>query len=428
MENTKNEQHVNFIEDFLANTLRHVEVEEASKKVGRPRVLPALALWAGVLVCVLRGWSSQREVWRLLSVRGVWHFPRYTLTDEGVYKRLEQASQDILKQVFEAVTASLYVAVSTHQATAQASLCTFASGVFALDEMTLDKLFRRLPSLREDKLTKLAGKITALFDVRRQLWRAVAYQDNPQQNERVAARSMLNYLPKGSLLLTDLGYFGFQWFDELTQAGLYFVSRLRQKTTFDIIEVLYQDDRVLDALVWLGSYRADRARFSVRLVQYNHKGVQRSFITNVLDPRLLSLSAIALCYARRWDIEMMFNLIKTHLKLHLLWSSKLTVILHQVFAVFTIAQGILGLRLDIANQAKADPFEVSLDLLVRWVPRLAADGLDPVQTIVERGRFAGFIRPSARLKLSLPSLDLARYSFPISFAPLERVPRYAGKT
>ena len=239
---------------------------------------------------------------------------------------------------------------------------------------------------------------------------------------------MVDYLPKGSLLLTDFGYFGFQWFDALTQAGLYFVSRLRQKTTFDIIEVLYQDDKVLDALVWLGTYRADRARFSVRLIQYNHNGVQRSFITNVLDPRVLSLADIATCYARRWDIEMMFNLIKTHLKLHLLWSSKLTVVLHQVFAVFTIAQVILGLRSDIATRAKADPFEVSLDLLVRWVPRLAADGLDPVATLVERGRLAGFIRPSSRLKLSLPSLDLARYAFPNSFVPLQRLPRYAGKT
>jgi hypothetical protein len=428
MKTTSGEQSVKFIEDFLANTLQHVAVEEPSKKAGRPRVLPALALWAGVLVCLLRGWSSQREIWRLLSVQGIWHFPRYNLSDEAVYKRLEHASQDSLKCVFEAVTASLYVALSTHQATAQASWCKFASGVFALDEMTLDKLFRRLPSLRKDSSVKLAGKITALFDIRKQVWRGIAYQEHPQQNERRAARGMLAFVPKGSLLLTDLGYFGFHWFDDLTQAGMYFISRLRQKTTFDIIEVLYQDDKVLDALVWLGAYRADRARFSVRLVQYDRKGLQRSFITNVLDPRLLSLADIAMCYARRWDIEMMFNLIKTHLKLHTLMSSKLNVILHQVFAVFTIAQVILGLRSDIANQAKADPFEVSLDLLVRWVPRLAAEGLDPVQTIVERGRLAGFIRPSSRLLLALPSLDLSRYALPNTFAPLERLPRYAGKT
>mgnify|MGYP003507129012 CR=1 FL=1 len=78
--------------------------------------------------------------------------------------------QNTLKCVFEAVTARLYVALSNHQATRQASWCSFACGVVALDEMSLDKLFRRLPSLRDDPGTKLAGKITALFDVRRQLW------------------------------------------------------------------------------------------------------------------------------------------------------------------------------------------------------------------------------------------------------------------
>jgi hypothetical protein len=123
METCKSEQNVKFIEEFLANTLRHVEVEEPSKKAGRPRVLPALALWAGVLVCLLRGWNSQREIWRLLSLQGVWHFPRYSLSDEAVYKRLEQASQDSLKRVFEAVTASLYVALSTHPATSQSAWC-----------------------------------------------------------------------------------------------------------------------------------------------------------------------------------------------------------------------------------------------------------------------------------------------------------------
>ena len=97
METKSQEQQVSFIEDFLANTLRHVEVEEPSKKAGRPRVLPALALWAGVLVCLLRGWSSQREIWRLLSMQGVWHFPRYNLSDEAVYKRLEQASSKHLE-------------------------------------------------------------------------------------------------------------------------------------------------------------------------------------------------------------------------------------------------------------------------------------------------------------------------------------------
>src|SRR5512133_3535250 len=55
---------------------------------GRPRVLPALALWAGLLVCVLRGFSSQLDLWRLLSKRQLWFYPRFPVTDHAVYDRL----------------------------------------------------------------------------------------------------------------------------------------------------------------------------------------------------------------------------------------------------------------------------------------------------------------------------------------------------
>lgn len=30
---------------------------------GRPRILPSMCLWSGLLVCVLRGFSSQLALW-----------------------------------------------------------------------------------------------------------------------------------------------------------------------------------------------------------------------------------------------------------------------------------------------------------------------------------------------------------------------------
>jgi hypothetical protein len=69
-----------------------------------------------------------------------------------------------------------------------------------------------------------------------------------------------------------------------------------------------------------------------------------------------------------------------------LWSSHTNVVLHQVFAVFTVAQVILAIRSDIAEQTKADVFEISLVLLLRWLPRFAKEGKGPVKMIVEYGR------------------------------------------
>src|SRR6266508_2575124 len=78
-------------------------VEARRPGPGRPRVLPALALWAGVLVCVLRGLDRQRAVWRLLAARGLWHYPRFPVSDQAVSKRLAADGTGRLERLFTAV-------------------------------------------------------------------------------------------------------------------------------------------------------------------------------------------------------------------------------------------------------------------------------------------------------------------------------------
>ena len=410
------------LEDFLKTVITDLNPEPAHTR-GKPRTLPALALWAGLLVCVARGFSAQLELWRLLTSQGLWYFPRFTLSDDSVYKRLKNASKDTMKTVFEHVTMLLTLRLSNPVQ----PLALFACGVFALDEMTLDQIKKRLPSLRGKVETVLPGTLTALFDVRAQLWRRIEFHENTVQNEKVAARSMLEFIPAGSLILADLGYFAFAWFDDLTDRGFHWVSRFRAKTSFELIHTLYEGHGVSDTIVWLGKHRADRAAHAVRLVVFTKNKTTWRYVTNVLDPRVLSVREISVLYARRWDIEMMFNLIKTHLNLHVLWSSHVNVVLHQVFAVFTVAQIILGLRSEIATRANADVFDVSLDLMIRWLPRFAEGGEDPVLAMVERGRAAKIIRAASRFRWEMPDVLLERVVWLPGGTVLSRVARYAGK-
>lgn len=412
------------IEAFLKSVLPALVPDDPVR--GRPRVLPALALWAALLVSVARGFSAQLEVWRLLAQSGLWDFPRFAVKDDAVYKRLKQASAETFVHLFEQLTA-LVRARLAKTGSPDAGLAPFARGVYALDAMTLDALTKRLPSLRARSGTVLAGKVQALFDLRAQVWQRVVYLASPTQNDKVAAPQLIADLPRGSLLLADLGYFSFAWFDTLTAQGYYWISRLRAKTSYTLVHTFYARDGVEDALVWLGAHRADRAAHAVRLVRFTHQGKTWAYLTNVLQPRDLPLAEIARLYARRWDIEMMFNLVKTHLRLHLIWSGHLNVVVHQVLAVFCVAQIILGLRTEIAARAQAQVGEVSLDLLIRWLPRFARTGEDPVAAIVERGRAAKIIRPSTRQVLHLPAVALADYQPLPADLPLTRVPRYARK-
>ena len=109
-------------------------------------------------------------------------------------------------------------------------------------------------------------------------------------------------------------------------------------------------------------------------------------------------------YARRWDIELAFQTIKRHLGLHLRWSAKPVVIQQQVWAVLIMAQILPALRLEIAGRAGVDPFEVSLALLVQYLPEYAYTGQDPVTVFVTPGRALGFIRPSRRTRIRAPTL------------------------
>ncbi len=415
------------IEEFLQSVIGGLEPERRGPAGrGRPRILPAMCLWAGMLVCVLRGFSSQLALWRLLTQQGLWDYPRFAVSDQAVYKRLADAGAQELQGLFEQISRVL---AQRLESLGDTSVASFASAVVAIDETRLDQVARRLPGLRDiprgdEEL--LAGKIAGVFDVRSQLWRRVEYIQSPRQNEKIPARALLDGLPPGTLILADLGYFGFEWFDDLTDAGYFWVSRMRSGTSYEVIHRYYKDGRTFDGVIWLGKHRADRAKHAVRLVRFMVGKQEYRYITNVLEPAVLPMIEMAKVYARRWDFEMAVRLLKRELGLHLLWSAKRQVVLGQVWAALTIAQVLSALRFEIASRADADIFEVSMALLIRYMPRFAAAGEDPVAVFVERGREAMFIRPSRRIRPRAPSPPHQLPPLPPDIA-LIRTPRYAHR-
>ena len=415
------------VESFLQTLLGDLVLDgwATPAQRGRPPILPALALWGGLLVCVLRGWSSQLDLWRLLSERRLWAYPRFALSDQAVYHRLARDGTAPLERLFTALSMVLASRLAPY---AQHSLAPFAHGIYALDTTTLDPVARRLADLKEQPArARLPGKVGGLFDVRRQQWTRIVTLPDADANDKESARALVVGLPPFSLVLFDLGYFAFQWFDDLTAAQLWWVSRLRAKTSYRLEHVFYQDGETLDALVWLGAYRADRGRHVVRLVQFRQGNQLRQYITNLRDPETLPMALIATLYARRWDVEMAAQLIKQHLGLRLWWSSKDTVVLQQVWATLIIAQIVQALRVEIAGRAGVDLFEVSLPLLVKWLPRLAENGDDPVTVFVTDGVRLGFLRPSRRVPITAPHIPPEAYApAPVGLA-WTRAPRYAGK-
>jgi hypothetical protein len=400
------------IESFLQTVMQGLmgkSDQEELGKPGRPVNVPSVTLWMAVLVAILRGLRSQRAVWRLIAAGGWWKQQGYDVGDQAVYNRLEQEGWKPLAQFFERVSLllaqwlepALQISQKKHRL-----LAPFASEVVALDEMHLDQVSRRLPILRHFKKGDkqlLPGKLVALFDVRLQQWRTIEYMEEATENGIGVARAMLASVRHGALVLADLGYFGFRWFDELTEQGRSWISRVKEGTTVVVIHTYYEVGDTFDRLVWLGAGDT-LGKYAVRQVQFRQGGQLRQYFTNVCDPTVLPLMEIARLYARRWDIELAFLTLKEFLGLHLIWSSKSVVVLAQVWACLIIAQVLQAIRMEVALRADVDPFEVSLPLLIEALPQFGLQGHDGIIECVHQGRRLGIIRPSKRLRIEAPEI------------------------
>lgn len=416
---------LDLLEATLKSLLEPLIPPPVLRTPGRPTALTAGLLWAGMLVCLLRTTPSRRAIWRLLTEAGLWDYDRVVMQPETVRIRLQRAGSAPLQQLFTHITAELAT-----RTTGYPDLAPFASAVYALDDTTLDQVRRLLPDPDGGAATRqsvLPGKLTCLFDIRQQLFAQILPTEQAHQNPKQPMERVRTRLPTGSLVLLDLGYFSFALFDELTDDGIWFVSRMRAGTTTQQRHVFTTQPGLHDSLVWLGAYRANQARHCVRRIAVTMGGKERVYLTNVLDPAQLSAAQVVELYARRWDIELAFKTLKREVGLRLLWSSDWEQILQQVWATLIVAQVAQSIRQQLAERAGVDLFDVSLVLVLRTLPQIVRRGEDDVLGIMAgfkpvRG---GIIRPSTRAH---PTVPTARQIDPRpADLILVRAGRYAGR-
>lgn len=397
-------------------------LEQIPSPRGRPQILSTGLFWGAVFVNVLRGTPTQRAIYRTATGTGVWSHEPVNLSEEGVRKRLVAQDSADLEAIVTDLTAHL-----TDRWSGDTSLVPYATGgVYALDDTTLDKVARTLTADDATTTRPLAGRLHTVFDLRRQCFQTVIPTDLPYENERVAAPDLIARLPERSLVVIDRGYLSFKLYDDITDGHRFCVTRLSDTITFTTTHVLTETDRVTDVLGFLGSYRADRSKHAYRLMTIRTAMGTRRYLTNVRKARRLTPAQIVALYARRWDIELAFKLIKRDLGLHLIWSTAWSTILLQIWATLLIAQVALVLRLKLALRAGVDLFDISLSLLRKDLPHYVARGTpDGLGAIADRGRYGGIIRPSRRVKLEVPT-TLA-VTPPPRTLQLIQPPRYAGK-
>lgn len=391
---------------------------------GRP---PSLTLPHLLLLCVrglLEHVDGLRALWRLLLMKPLGSFVPVEVSSQAVRQRLLSVRLAPFRCLLKQVNHALSLRASFPSAT---TLAPFATQIVALDETTLDAVARLCDDtkhLSSSSMQLRVGKLVGLFDVRRQHWLRIEFRSDVLAHCKTGALLLLEDLAAGSLVLADLGYFGFAWFDYLTQQGYWWLSRLKPNTSYEIRHIFCEQGEVLDALIWLGTGR-NRAAHACRLVQFRHGATLYRYVTNVLDPHQLGLADIAQLYARRWDIELAFRLLKEHLHLRYWWACEPILVLQQLWVTLIVAQVLHHLQAEIATRAGVDPFDVSLPILLDVLKEASwptPEGL--IASLVERGPRLGLIRPHRRFAWDGPELAVQTIVPLPPTLTLRRTPRY----
>jgi hypothetical protein len=417
-----------FLQELLRPSNDEPQAVIGRPKPGRPVVLTSDHLWLAMLVAILRNLKGVACVWRLITWEGIGGFPLLNLTRDGIRKRLLHANMQGLQELLTRVSAALLVWTNGFQ---DQSLAPFATEVFALDQTTLDAVRRACQDVRTEEKGSprlIVGKLLGFFDLRRQQWRRILFRDDAFVNEKHLVEELFGGIQPGTLILADLGFFSFAFFDWLGDLECWWLSRVRERVSYEVVHVFAQQDNLLDALVWLGAYRSDQAKRLVRLIEFEHAGLRYRYLTNVLDPAQLSMLDAARLYARRWDIEMAFKALKMELGIGIWWSSHQILVIQQLWCAIILAQVLHALHLRVACEAGVDLFAVSLQVLAKLLAHAPARPTREslISLLVRKGKQQGLIRPSRRYQAVVPALLQAYVPAPVDL-PLTRNARYAHR-
>jgi len=136
----------------------------------------------------------------------------------------------------------------------------------------------------------------------------------------------------GDLLIFDRAYLDYAWLYRLHQDGVWFVTRLKSNSCFEVVREAWSGGPILaDQVIRLSSPQGQACYPEpLRRVHYRdpETGKEYVFLTNRLD---LSALEVAELYRRRWQIELFFKWIKQNLKIKAFYGTSKNAVLIQIW-------------------------------------------------------------------------------------------------
>jgi len=311
---------------------RHEFAGTAKKHDGHRRK-DAMSRWTQFIAmstAQLTGRSSLRDIESALASQK--HL-RYHL-GSGTVKRttLSRANKNLDSMFYEELFAKLYARCNGRSPQHK---FRFKRKLFSLDASLLDVSMKVFPNAEYNRM-KAAYKLHVGLD-HDGLIPAFAAVTAGKTGDQTQAKLM--QFPKGSVLVFDRGYADYCWHNQLTDQGIFWVTRIRSNAKYRVIErheVNKSQGITSDQIIEYTSIRSSKNNLrAVRRVGFRdpETGKHYVFITNHFN---WSAKTIADIYKQRWQVELFFKWIKQNLKIKAFLGNTDNAVMTQVFVALCI--------------------------------------------------------------------------------------------
>jgi hypothetical protein len=330
----------------------------------RQRVLTLPVMVAIILSIVYRKVASLSDVLRLLETRGLMWVKPLRVSRQALSQRFNSLPAPLFARLFEQVVERIAAQDPTVASPWRRVVASFGA-VWVADASTLAALQKHFGQLQAAAGKVLGGKIMVVVELLSHRPVALWYERNAKTNETHWWQVLLEKLPPGGLLVVDMGFYGFEWFDAFTEAGKFIVTRQKHKVSYRVVQSLSQGRFYRDQLIEMGVHHTHRCRHPMRLVSVRWGGQTYRYLSNVLDPTALSAQQVCELYRRRWRIEDAFLLTKQLVGLSSLWVGGSNGVQLQLYATWIIYAVLNELCAEV-SLALSQPLErISVEMVFR---------------------------------------------------------------
>lgn len=310
-------------------------IERAARKICpglRNRVLGGVSFFWIVVYWQLEGVLSVPE-WlkdNWLRVRdglGLEHSDG-PVTKQAVSQRLKDVPAALFAELFEVVKRLCQEAGAPLQRVVPPTL----RAVKVMDSTVLDLVQRLVTQFRglgkNSEAPPAQGKAHTLIN-----WETgipdVWTFSGARLNDVSGAQKLLRRIRRGTLLIFDRGYCSYAFFKNLTDRGVFLVTRPTDNARVERVRRLGPGDW----LVRLGSEGINKTSTLYRMVEVQSpEGEPWRYLTNLMNPKLFPPAQICALYRERWTIEIFFRDLKHVLDLTRFHGYNLNAILIQIYA------------------------------------------------------------------------------------------------